>query len=372
MERRTFLAGAILLPLLGAAGCQPQISELTVYLLDRSVPLRLINGFRQRHQSQTLKFEAQSSLVELYQRLQAFSISTEAMSPNWLTLGDYWLAGAIRQNLIAPLQAQDWQSWQELHPIWRQLVTRNGGGKIDGAGNIWGIPYRWGSLMMVYNPAHWQGLSWRPSRWQDLLRSHPSDPDKSPLTGKIALPNHPRIVTAIALKILGASANPADLEVISDLLPTLESLHQQVRFYSSNHYLEPLLLGDISLAVGWSTDILPVMQQYRRFEAVVPEEGTILSADVWVRPNQASDAEISQIAQDWVNYCLSPEVAAEFAIFSQGASPRFWQDSTLATDYPLVALSPEVQRLSEFLLPLKSGTQAQLQQLWQALQTAAA
>lgn len=373
MKRRTFLTGAALLPIL-AAGCQPRAAELTVHLLDRSIPLRLLKGFRQQQENKSLSFETVPTLVELYQELISWQQNPSASRSraDWVTLGDYWLSGAIQQKLIQPFSAGSWPIWQQLDPVWKQLVTRDASGQLANPGEVWGIPYRWGTLMMIYNPKYWQDLDWRPASWQDLLRSHPSDTASSPLARRVALPDHPRLVTGVALKLLGASANTADLAEVTDLTETLVSLHQQVRFYSSEHYLEPLLLEDISLAVGWSTDILPFLQQYRQFRGVIPTEGTLLTADLWVHPSTAPAMDqISPTAQAWVEYCLDPEVAAELAIFSQGESPRFWGEPSPAVVLdPALTLTPDLQQRSEFLLPV-AGT-SQFEQLWRQVQTMAA
>lgn len=362
MRRRTFLTGAALLPLL-ATGCQPRPAELRVHLLEGSIPLRLIKGFRQLQSDRRISFEPEPTLSSLYEYLLSWQQEPPDRGvPDWVTLGDYWLSGAIQQGLVQPIAARDWQSWQGLDATWQQLVTRNQAGQPASNGEIWGLPYRWGSLMMIYQPEYWRGLDWRPRTWADLLRAV-----ESPLPGRIALPNQPRIVTAIALKILGASANTADLAAVVDLEETLVSLHQQVRFYSSEHYLEPLLLEDIALAVGWSTDILPILQEYRQFEAVVPEEGTLLSADIWVRP--AAAPAVSPLDQAWIDFCLDPAVATELTIFSQGSSPRLWGQPVPRdlAGRSLLTLTPDLQQRSEFLLPLAAQSEAQIQQLWQAV-----
>ncbi|PSN17145.1 polyamine ABC transporter substrate-binding protein [filamentous cyanobacterium CCP5] len=359
MQRRTFLAGAAVLPLL-VAGCQTQPADLTVHLLEGSIPLRLLQDFRQRQGDRRVDFEAAPTLSSLYERLLSWQQDSSPRPADWATLGDYWLTGAIQQQLIQPIPAETWASWQSLDPFWRQLVTRDQAGQpSDGDGAIWGIPYRWGSLMMIYRSNDWRGYEWRPRTWADLLRAV-----ESPLPGRIALPNQPRIVTAIALQLLGVPVNTGDLAGVADLEATLVALQQQARFYSSDHYLEPLLLEDVSLAVGWSTDILPLLQDYRQFEAVVPETGTLLSADVWVRP--AAAPKISPLAQAWVDYCLDPAVVSELTIFSQGSSPRLWGQPVPQelAGQSLLTLTPEIQGRSEILLPLDSQGEAQLRELW--------
>lgn len=75
-------------------------------------------------------------------------------------------------------------------------------------------------------------------------------------------------------------------------MPELKTLNQQVKFYDSRNYLQPLILGDTWLAVGWSTDIIPLIERYHNIKAVIPLSGTSLWADIWVKPrNQSSELE---------------------------------------------------------------------------------
>ncbi|HEY9878776.1 MAG TPA: hypothetical protein V6D29_09990, partial [Leptolyngbyaceae cyanobacterium] len=75
MKRRTVLTGALLLPMsaaLGACAGSPG-STTQIYLLDRSVPLRLIKAFqRQKPASDKVAFETAATLFDLFQKLQAW------------------------------------------------------------------------------------------------------------------------------------------------------------------------------------------------------------------------------------------------------------------------------------------------------------
>ncbi|HEY9878305.1 MAG TPA: extracellular solute-binding protein, partial [Leptolyngbyaceae cyanobacterium] len=292
--------------------------------------------------------------------------------PELVTLGDAWLQPAIQNNLIQPFSTQELSSWQALGTPWQALVKRDRTGLPSSSGQVWGIPYRWGYLQVVYNRNHFERLGWQPQRWADLWRPE--------LRQKLALPDHPRVVLGLVLKALGKSANTADLKTISGLSARLEGLHQQVRFYSSDHYLEPLILEDISVAVGWSTDILPLVQEYRQFTALPLAEGTLISADLWVRPAAVeTDPEVSPLpepARNWAEYSLAPQTALELTLYSQACSPLFWNVATSALpealrDKPMLTLTPEVQAQSEWLIPLPEAVEQDYQRLWETVRTSA-
>jgi putative spermidine/putrescine transport system substrate-binding protein len=128
--------------------------------------------------------------------------------------------------------------------------------------------------------------------------------------------------------------------------------------------LQPLLLGDSWLAGGWSTEVLPVVERDRRIAAVVPASGTLLSADLWVRPaavsgDQAPDGSTSSLASSvsqWLEFCWQPEIASQISLLSAAASPVILANRaqlSTALQQRTVLLPPaKVIEQSEFLLPL--------------------
>ncbi|HEY9795898.1 MAG TPA: ABC transporter substrate-binding protein, partial [Leptolyngbyaceae cyanobacterium] len=185
--------------------------------------------------------------------------------------------------------------------------------------------------------------------------------------------DQPREVIGLTLKKLGSSYNTTNLSQVKNLKEELRALHQQVKFYSSDYYLEPLTLEDTWLAVGWSTDILPVMVSDRQIEAVVPLSGTALWADLWVKP--ASVAEQSnggETMKQWIDFCWQTKPASQISLFSHAASPII--TTVKAADLPeavrenpLLLPSASVLDKSEFLKPLPKPALDQYQSLWQEI-----
>ena len=93
------------------------------------------------------------------------------------------------------------------------------------------------------------------------------------------------------------------IESIPNLKAYLTALHHQAKFYSNDAYLQPLLLEDTWLAVGWSSDVIPLLAQ-GRLAAVIPASGSALWADLWVKPVRASQpTDFPDLTQRWINYC---------------------------------------------------------------------
>jgi putative spermidine/putrescine transport system substrate-binding protein len=348
-------------------------------LLKGSIPSQVVNEFRATLKQRTeLKFAPVEQLKDLFTQLQSWSRSQTAKAddkrtllplpliksqptalPDLITLGDYWLAQAIEQGLIQPLDPAKLQQWLALPSRWQELVRRNRKGHLDAQGKVWAAPYRWGTTVIAYNRDKFKSLDWTPSDWSDLWRAE--------LHSRISLLNQPREVIGLTLKKLGQSYNTENLD-IPELEKQLAALHQQVKFYSSDTYLQPLILGDTWLAVGWSTDVLPVMQRYQQIAAIIPQSGTALWADLWVRP--ANNRSRTSLGEQWIDFCWQTQIAEQISLLSKATSPipvTLTQAAIRKGLQSLLLSNPQIFQRSEFLLPLPEATMQQYQSLWQAL-----
>lgn len=379
------------------AGCsRGGAASLRVRMLEDSVPAQLLRDF-QRHtaKGETLDFSFEPQLADFFDRLTTWKTekSPQADSPSglpfslpftnakpvpvddWVTLGDYWLASAIQQELIQPFTLDDVAEWQQLPPLWQSLVKRDRQGQLSEPGEIWAAPYRWGTVMIAYRTDKFQALGWTPQDWSDLWRPE--------LKGHISLLDSPRTVIGLTLKKLGHSVNTRDLGAIAPLSDELKALQQQVKLYSSDAYLQPLLLEDTWLAVGWSTEILPLMKRDRHIAAVVPQSGTLLTADLWVRPAVAPAIDsltlerLSSLKR-WISFCWQPQIATQISLLSSVASPIFaGMDQTQLPlslqqlqSKSLLIPPAEILQHSEFLLPVATTTIDQYRRLWIAIRQA--
>jgi putative spermidine/putrescine transport system substrate-binding protein len=181
--------------------------------------------------------------------------------------------------------------------------------------------------------------------------------------------DQPREVIGLTLKKLGDSYNPTELNNLPQLRQELIHLHQQIKFYSSSHYLQPLLVGDVWCAIGWSNEILPLLKDNPDLAAVIPESGTSLWADLWVQPKSSSS---NSLLTEWLDFCWQPDIANQIAFFSNGASPRLETLEKNAIlpkvrDNPLLMIPPQLLDRCEFLLPLSPKVQQQFLTLWKEL-----
>lgn len=399
MYRRQILLSLIAIAASQTA-CQRNLGPvLRIAGLKGALPPRLIGSFEaSQADSFRLQVNTQEDIGQLFQKLRQWQAPAPTASgpqiplinrsrtsaiANWLSLGDYWLTAAIQQQLIQPIAVDTISAWSDLSPVWQSLLKRSQNGLLAPTGQVWGTPYRWGNLVIVYAPSRFEQLKLDPPRrWADLWE----EPWQTQLAGRISLPNHPRIVLGIVLKSLGLSVNTPRPSEQSEVVATLAKVQRLVRAYMSTNYLQSLLQEDIWLAVGWSTDMRPILAQQKQLKAIVPEPGTLLSADLWVspqvplpdaadatgsndsaspatnerRPGQGSLYQPTQLDQDWLSYWWNPDVTTPLSLFSDGLAPRLINTDIAADDLQKLDLASEGLLIptqsqlanSEFIEPL--------------------
>jgi putative spermidine/putrescine transport system substrate-binding protein len=377
MRRRSFLQGStILLFGQGLLACSAKNQQtLSVELLKGSIPGQVVDKFQQSLQSKIgLNFVPLEQLQDLYQQLQAWRDrpqttsqkrwgiplgSSQKKAADLITLGDYWLKTAIEEKLIQPLEIEKLKQWTVLPQRWQEIVTRNEQGLLDARGKVWGAPYRWGTTVIVYRRDKFTRLGWEPVDWSDLWRPE--------LRDRISALDQPREVIGLVLKKLGQSYNTQKIDSIANLEAELRTLKPQVKFYSSTRYLEPLIMGDTWLAIGWSNDVLPVLGRYPQLQAVVPRSGTALWADLWVKPVTGKKDDL---IYQWIDFCWLPNIANQISLLTKTNSPiptPLQKIDIQASLRKILLDNQEMFAKSEFLLPLPSQVTAQYQSLFNTL-----
>lgn len=367
------------LQLLGACG-GPSTPGLTVGSLQRSLPAQLIANYKkQLPPGRTFTIKPVAQLAEFQTLLAAWQGEgdrPESSGLPWgqkkippradlVSLNPYQLSAAIQNQWLEPLPLENSPPWQQLPSRWGPVVRRNDQGLPDGQGRIWGAPYRWGTTMVVYRRdlvapellGDWSDL-WRPEFQQ-----------------RLAVVAQPREILGFTLKKLGMSYNTPDLDSVFGLGTALKALRPQIRIYGDRNYLQPLILGDVWAAVGWSADILPVVERNPNLGVMVPRSGTAIWADLWVSPrghDWPKNPDQWQACADWIEFCWQGRSQQLISLFTAGLAPQLLDRRSLERDFtPSVQekinrlYPPETLARSEFILPLTPESQAQYDRHWQ-------
>ncbi len=404
INRRQLLLGAAALTLgSGASGCSANAADaLQVTLLEGAVPAEVLQQFR-KQTVEPVEFQSVAQLQSVFQQLQRWQkpvahsgsvidrwvpgrqAASKTMPHNLVSLGDYWLTSAIAQNLLEPLEIPA-ATLAKLPLPWQQFVSRTPAGQLAQPGatangqKIWAAPYKVQALVIVYRQSQFPDASVENppfKTWKDLLQPA--------LRQKIILPDHPRIVLGLAQKIqrdrfnstfeinadssVSLPANTLSAALTESLSEPFAQLNQQIKAYDAGNSLKALVNEDAKAAVGWSGDVVAALDRYQDLKVVIPEEGSLLSADMWVRPK---GAPMSKPAQQWIDFCWQTEPATQISIANKGLSPVFLSDDVnLNARLPGALTDGLLSGLdlanSELLLPLPNEIQAAYFAVWQQL-----
>ena len=287
--------------------------------------------------------------------------------PNLISMGDAWLSKAIRHKSIEPITTKNIPNWAKLAPQWQELARRDNLGNSSSTGQIWGVPYRWGTTVIVYRRDLLESAGVKiPTDWEDLWNPQ--------LKQRISLLDRSREVIGLTLKKLGASYNQAEIEEVSNLKPELQKLHQQAKFYSADNYLQPLILGDTWVAVGWSSDIIDLIQNNPNIGAIIPRSGTAIWADLWVQPTRkrVNSPAQTKLVEQWIDYCLQLKTSNQISLLTPGTAPLLSsvESSKILSEIKnnqLILPARAILDKSEFIYPLTSVTQSKYDRLWQEI-----
>ncbi|KAJ8774231.1 hypothetical protein K2173_009662 [Erythroxylum novogranatense] len=372
---------------------------LNVITLRGSVPPSWFKDFMQS-QGKRLRFRNTfvGSLEKIFDELSVCFNRKKigpksAVAADVLTLGDSWLSFAIKNSLIEPIRGIEDQDWYKgLSYKWKAYLRRNYEGEIDPKGEVWAAPYRWGSMVIAYKKSKFQKNKLAPIEdWADLWWPE--------LTGKISMVDSPREVVGAVLKYMGASYNTNNISLQvaggrNAVQENLASFSKQVRLFDSSYYLKAFAVGDVWVAVGWSSDVLPVAKRMSNVAVIVPKSGTSIWADLWAIP-AASRLEpnllggrvrgASPLIHQWFEFCLQTARALPFKqevipgatpSALEGPSPEISKDISqgkpkLDTNLIAGVPPPEILSKCEFLEPLPDDALSDYEWLISSMQISA-
>ena len=202
---------------------------------------------------------------------------------------------------------------------------------ISDPGNVYAIPYMWGTTGFGYNAkAIAERMADAPVTSWDMIFN--PEVAKNFADCGITMLDAPAEVMSAALHYLGIdplSEDEADLKKAEDLLMTVRPY---IRYFHSSQYISDLANGDVCLSLGWSGDTF--IAQSRAVEAnngvevvyVIPKEGAQIWTDNMAIPK---DAPHPDNALKFIDYIMEPEVVAKISDYV------FYANGNLAS-FPLI------------------------------------
>ncbi|MBL0691926.1 MAG: spermidine/putrescine ABC transporter substrate-binding protein [SAR324 cluster bacterium] len=171
------------------------------------------------------------------------------------------------------------------------------------------ITYMWGTIGIGYNKRKVKGT---PDSWKFLY--------DSPLyANRISLIGEARDLIALGLKYLGYSANSTNLKHLAEVEKLLIAQKKHIKSFHSDNGQDLLLANEIDLVQEYSGDISQIMAEDKKFDYLVPKEGSTVWQDNLAIPKGAPNLEN---AHKFINFLLDAKIGRDIADEIRYATPN--------------------------------------------------
>lgn len=276
----------------------------------------------------------------------------------------------IKAGAYQPIDKNQIPNYSDIDPKLLSLLER-----VD-PNNQYAVPYFWGINTLAINKdmvTKALGTDKLPENAWDLV-FNPEYTHKLASCG-ISFSESPLDQYPMALRYIGKdpnSSNPEDLKAATDMM---RKVRPDIKRFTNSGYVDDLARGDLCVAIGTGGDLNIAKNRAAEankdihIEVLVPKTGVALWADALMIPK---DARNVANAYGFINYLLTPEVAAENGNYityaPAGLKARSLMEDKFRND-PSIIPSEEVLANSYVILPQTPETSRLLTRLYQELAT---
>jgi spermidine/putrescine transport system substrate-binding protein len=247
-----------------------------------------------------------------------------------------------QMGLLAPIDHSHLPNLTHLDPMFRKPGT--------GPDLRWGIPYAWNVTGICHS------TQIEVDGWDDMWRAD--------LQGRITMLDDPADVFAACLKKLGFSLNSQNPKELQEAQEEAIAQKELLRAYINAEVRDQLIAGDVVAAQLWSTTAQQAMDESKNLAFCFPEEGFLMATDLAVVLRESKRPEL---AHQFINYLLRPEVAAGVVLGARTASANGDARALLPEDVrdnPTLYPPPETLERGEWLSACPPETQRLRDRLW--------
>ncbi|MDP2842759.1 MAG: spermidine/putrescine ABC transporter substrate-binding protein [Acetobacterium sp.] len=294
MKRILLILSLLCLPFL-AGGCgSDDRAQLTVYNWGDYMDPEVIAQFEDEYNCR-VNYETYTSNEDMYVKVKNSSDTYDVLVPS-----DYMIERLISEAMLRPITKDNIPNLSNIDAAAQNLA-------FD-PGNQYSVPYFYGVLGIVYNTAQvtepvdsWNLL------WNDKYAS------------KILMYDSIRDSMGVSLKRLGFSMNETNETNINAARDALISQKPLVMAYVTDNVKSLMASGDAAMAVVYSGDAAIIMSETDHLGFAVPKEGSNAYYDNFVIPKNAQNPEL---AEQFINFMLTPEIAAQNIQYVGYSSPN--------------------------------------------------
>lgn len=191
-------------------------------------------------------------------------------------------------------------------PVFDKLIPQfTGQEAIRNKGRLLGVPWNWGSLPIMYDPAV---VTSPPESWFDVM--------KPEYTGKVAMVDDPlgnllvwgSVVTGAKV---GTYLTKEELAKVIDFLIEVKKKQARTFFATYGDMADAFARGEVVITtIGWEAVAVWAAQKGKEIAYSIPKEGTGMFMDCLSIPKDSPHVDL---VYGLMNHILSPEPQKQFA-----------------------------------------------------------
>jgi spermidine/putrescine-binding protein len=222
-----------------------------------------------------------------------------------------YIGAGINEGLFHPLDTSKLTNYNDIYPQFSSLKELRTGG------NVYGIPWTWGSTGLFYND---KVFPTAPTSLSVLWNSQ--------YQGKIALIDDPTVEIPITALYLGENPQQPD---ISKVQPALQKLKNNAKLlYSSTDDLaKAISSGTVDLGIANSDTTGGIIGSGQPdLKYTIPQQGAVGWIDTWAISAKTKNLGL---AYKWLNYMTGSEFLTQWADTPADASPAPANEKVVAS-----------------------------------------
>jgi spermidine/putrescine transport system substrate-binding protein len=332
------------LGLSGLGGCRRStLPRLNVFNWSDYVAPDTIENFA-REFSADVRYMVYESNEEMLAKVLSGNSGWDVVFPS-----NYFIEPMLANRLLAPLDHAQLPNLANLDPF---LNTPRWDPHLENS-----VPYMWGATGIVYR------MPLKPASWADLWDVG--------LKGRLTMLDDPADAMGAALKKLHLSLNTSNAAEMQRAKAELVQQKPIVRAYLNAEARDQVAAGDLLAAQLWATTSAQAMEAAPgKLGFTYPAEGFALYADNAVI---LRESRRPQLAHQFINYLLRPDVAANIVKASKTATANLAARRMLPAeirDNPVLYPDPATLARGEWFAPLPPHAQRLRDRLWTEVKSA--
>jgi spermidine/putrescine-binding protein len=296
LSRRHVLAGAAAVGATAALGVRPAFAKTTMTWMGwQGYETPILSGTFIADNDIDFQPTFIASNEEIITKLQAGGIGKTDL----ITMYFGYLPLMAEGELLEPIDPAKVELLPKLIP---QFVAQDA---IKYQGNLMGVPWNWGSLPLMYDPAV---VSAPPESWLDIL--------KPEYRGKVAMVDDPLgnlLIwgTVVTGKPMGTILTKDEMVKVIDKLIEIKTQHARAFFASYGDMSDAFARNEVVVsAIGWEAVAVWTQAKGKTIKYTIPKEGTGMFMDCLCIPKNAPHVDLSY---KMINHIVSAEPQKQFA-----------------------------------------------------------